>query len=24
MERLKVSGITLPDSVFTETMDVNI
>jgi pilus assembly protein CpaF len=23
-ERLKVSGITLPDSVFTETMDVNI
>jgi len=24
MERLKVSGITLPDSIFTETMDVNI
>ena len=24
MERLKVSGITLPDSVFTETMDVNL
>jgi pilus assembly protein CpaF len=24
MERLKVSGITLPDSVFNETMDVNM